>query len=399
MHVFNPKILTGINNMRLLKFDYRCRLSLFIILAAIVVLSCSGNEKDLKSESMDGLPTYTVDELDSELPKLTIDSVATLDGPEFMESYYLETIPEKGLVVTNDRTENLIHLFDEMGNYLGSGGGQGRGPGEFTSTVNPHAGWDNDIYVLETGAFRISQFSVNREGFSYVATHSISLGSAATWLQDIYVTEWGNFGVTRSLVDFKTGEEQFHFYKLDDSFNQDELLITMPGNEKMSIGGLLPIDHIIGEKTYWDLDGEWFYHISSNSPVINKYNLETGESTTVTYFGLEDRVITESTWEHVLEYASNLIERFPIVEDEVENTEVLPFFREFMVQDDMLYLVLLDVTGREETEIIRINSKTEEVRYLKIPSKLFRIKVGNEMLYGTNSTAADPSVRFVKLTE
>lgn len=70
-----------------------------------------------------------------------------------------------------------------------------------------------------------------------------------------------------------------------------------------------------------------------------------------------------------------------------------------MVQDDMLYLVLLDVTGREETEIIRINSKTEEVRYLKIPSKLFRIKVGNEMLYGTNSTAADPSVRFVKLTE
>jgi len=365
----------------------------------MVVLSCNRNEEKLQDKPMEGVPNYSVGDLDSVLHELRVDSVVTFDAPEFMQPYYVESISEEGLIVTNDRSENNIHLFDEMGNHLYTAGGQGRGPGEFTNTVKLHAGWDNDIYVLETFQYRISQFRVSREGFSYVTTHSISLESSGTWLLNIYVTEWGNFGVSRSILDYKTGEDQFQFYKLDDSFNQDELLITMPGNEKMALGEFQNIDHIIGAKTYWDLDDEWFYYITSQSPVINKYNLRTGESTTVTYFNLEEREIIGETRDYVMEYASNWIERFPAVEDEVEEATVLPLFRELMVQDGILYLVMLDVTGSEQTEIIRTNTKTEKSHYLKIPSKLFRIKASSGMVYGIKTSGVTPSVQFVKLAQ
>jgi hypothetical protein len=83
----------------------------------------------------------------------------------------------------------------------------------------------------------------------------------------------------------------------------------------------------------------------------------------------------------------------------VEEATVLPLFRELMVQDGILYLVMLDVTGSEQTEIIRTNTKTEKSHYLKIPSKLFRIKASSGMVYGIKTSGVTPSVQFVKLAQ
>lgn len=380
----------------LLGFDERYYLFCLIMLAATMVFSCSRSEEDLQGVS-DNIPVYSIDELASVLPELKTDSVEAFDSPDFIEPYYMEPFPEGSYVAVNDRTENLIHLFDETGTHLGVDGGEGRGPGEFLGSMRLHAGQDNHLYVLDRRTHRITRFSVGRNGLNYDTSYSPDY-EPGSWLQAMYVTEWGNFGVVRSMVDHSTGEDEFHLYKLDDNFNQEEHLFAMPGNEKMSLDEWNHIDHMAGNETLWDLDGEWFYYISSHSPVIHKYNLQTGEQIADNYFDLEEREITDETENNLMEYASSMINRFPVVKEKMETLTVLPLFQEFLVHNDNLYLMLFNLTS-ESTKIIRIKEATEEVEYINIPLELWRIQAGDGVIYGIETNDSESFIQIVNLEE
>lgn len=367
-----------------------------IVLTATVLLSCNG-EKGSPDET-GSIPLYSVDQLASSLPELAAEPVGIFDSPYFMGPYYLEPVSGGRYIASTDRTENRIHLFDETGTHLAKAGGEGRGPGEFMGAIQLHAGPNQDLYALDLRLHRITRFRVHQGELIYNASYPVNL-EPGTWLHNIYVTEWGSFGVIRSIVDHSTGEDVYHLYKLDNSFKQAERLLEMPGNEKMSLGEWSHTDHMAGQKTMWDLDGEWFYHISSHSTMINRYNLRTGESAADAWFDLADREITTENRKHLMEYTSNMIRRFPDLRKTMEAVAVLPLFQEFLVHDNVLYLVIFNVSGSERTEIIRINEATGDVYYADIPYKLWRIQAGNGLIYGIETTDEGSSVRIINLAD
>jgi len=84
----------------------------------------------------------------------------------------------------------------------------------------------------------------------------------------------------------------------------------------------------------------------------------------------------------------------------MEAVTVLPLYEEFLVLDSAIYLVIYDITGSERTEIIRINEATEEVHFIDIPLKLWRIQAVNGMIYGIeNPEDGDSVIRIVNLAE
>ncbi|MFU8813091.1 MAG: 6-bladed beta-propeller [Balneolaceae bacterium] len=379
-------------------FGYRCKLLWFMVCSTTAVLACSSAEQELWNDPVSP-PRYAVDNLAIELPQLSVESAGDFASPGIMAPYYLEPVPERQFVVANDRLEHKIHLFDKMGNHLAAAGGEGRGPGEFTGATRLHLGHDHSLYIVDMRLHRISRFKVQGEELIYDTSYPVNL-EGGTWLHNVYVTQWGKFGVFRSIVDYSSGDEAYYLYKLDEAFNQVEQLLELPGNEKMSLSEWSHIDHSVGQKTLWDLDGEWFYHTSSHSTMINRYNLRTGESAADAWFELAEREITTENRNHLMEYTSNIIRRFPDLRKTMEAVAVLPLFQEFLVHDNVLYLVIFNVEGSERTEIIRINEVTEEVHYIDIPLKLWRIQAGNGMLYGIeNPEDSDSVIHIVKLAE
>ena len=248
-----------------LKFGYLKRLILQVTLLAVLILSCNSRD-EFSDHVKSNIPIYSVDEMASKLPPLTVDTTGNIDLQHYFAPYYLEPFPKRGFLVTTDRTEKAVHLFNESGNHLGKTGREGRGPGEFKGSINLHAGSDAHLYTYDSILRRISRFKVDQNGFSLVETYSPTLKSL-TWLQNIYVTELGNYGVFRELEEIGTREEMFHLYRLDDDFKQVEHLLTMPGNEKIPLDENNPItlyiDHMTGQKTLWDLMVNCFimYHL------------------------------------------------------------------------------------------------------------------------------------------
>lgn len=368
-----------------------------IVLTSTMLLSCSGGDEE--SQNVSGsIPLYSMDNLASVLPELAAEPEGIFEPSGYMSPYFLELLADGKYVVANDRLEQKIHLFDETGTHLASAGGEGRGPGEFMGAMNLHAGKDNDLYVLDVPHHKITRFNLSDEEFIYDTTYSVNQ-EPGSLLRNIYVTPWGNFGVIRSIVDYSSGEEVYHLYKLDASFNQIERLFEMPGNEKMSLSEWSHVDHMVGQKTLWGMYDEWFYYITSHSPVINRYNLRTGESTDDAWFDLEERKVTPETRDQLMEISSNLTRRFPDLKKTMEAVTVLPLFEGFLVYDETIYLVVFNVSGSDRTEIIRIKKSTGEVHYIQIPLRLWRVQAGNGLIYGIETTDDGSSVRIINLAE
>ncbi len=368
-----------------------------IVLTATLLLSCNG-EKGSPDET-GSIPLYSVDHLASTLPELAAEPVGIFDSPDFMGPYYLEPVSGGRYIASTDRTENQVHLFDETGTHLAKAGGNGRGPGEFMGAIQLHAGPNQYLYALDLRLHRITRFRVHQGELMYDTSFYVNL-EPGTWLHNIYVTPWGNFGVIRSIVDYSSGEEVYHLYKLDASFIQTEPLFEMPGNEKMSLSEWSHVDHIVGQKTLWDLDGEWFYYITSHNATINRYNLRTGETSFETFFDLAEREITPENRGHLMELASNIMTRFPSLRKTMESVTLLPLFSEFVVHDNILYLTIFNPSKDERTEIIRIEEETGNVHYIDLPLKLWRIQAGNGLLYGIeNRENGDEAVQILNLED
>jgi hypothetical protein len=372
--------------------------ALVATLLFFAAISCSHEGGDI-SDTAKELPVYSVENLASDLPLLMADSIGTFEPPGFIESYFIEPLQGGRYIAVNDRLEQMIHLFDETGAHLSSAGGEGRGPGEFMGGILLNAGQDQKLYALDMRLSRVTRFSVQQGELTYVTTYPVNL-DPGSWLDNIYVTQWGNFGVVRSNLDYNTGEEVYHLYKLDDSFNQSERLLEMPGNEKMSLSEWSHVDHLAGRKTFWDLDGEWFYFVTSHSTTIDRYNLRSGEISSETYFDLADREVTPESRNQLMEFASNMMNRFPALRSTMDAVTVLPLFQELMVHDNHIYLIIFNIEGSERTELIRLDRETGSVQYADIPLKLWRIQSANGLLYGIgNSEEGDADIRILNLAE
>ena len=372
---------------------------LYILWLSIFLISCN-QKSDSQNRNYQSLSTYSVDSLNKVLQPVPVDSIMAFDTLKVIAPYDLVPTLDNKYWISSDRLENLIILFNQQGSYIAEAGGRGRGPGKFEGAKKLHVGWDNMLYVLDMRSQRITQYQVDQNGFTNTSSFSPSSSfEPASKLRSVYATEWGNYGVIRKIIDYKNGQEEYSFFELDEEFRVRKRLFTMEGNEKMSLDRWNHVDHIAGQKTFWDFDGEWFYHISSHKTIVNKYNVRTGESLSIAHLSLEDRRFTDEAKLELMDIASNMTERFDMIHEAFVDVEVLPLFQDFTVHNNDYYMIIYNSSNTMNTEIIKVNEISGEVQYVNLPLSLWKVKAGKKMIYGTVTYGEDAQIRLIKFSE
>jgi hypothetical protein len=302
----------------------------------------------------------------------------------------------KGYLIAANRVDNSIQLFDEGGNnLLSTVGGEGRGPAEFKNISQLHVGTDHALYALDIILKRITKFKIESRVLHYITSFTVKPEHNIS-LRDVFITKDGNYGVFHRIDDYETREESFHLYKLDDKFIPVKQLIELPGNEKLKLDENFYGDHYTGRNTYWALDGQWFFYISSQSPVVHKYNLRTGKLTTEQYFSLKERANTQKRTKVLKDRFDALIKRFPSVAEAIEESESLPMFDNFLSSNNQL---LFDVfyAGGDGGRVIFVDLETGDVTYIKTASEFWRFALGDKMLYGIETRDDGPKIKMLNL--
>ncbi|WP_148898225.1 hypothetical protein [Fodinibius salinus] len=204
-----------------------------------------------------------------------------------------------------DAADQTIVLITKEGKVLSVAGGEGKGPGEFQRIVQLHVGADGRIYCLDMLLFRITVFEVRDKQLQYV--ESISYENPQNHsLHNVFITDFGWFGVYNKSKGFQTSENSHVLYRLDKNGTPTEKLLQLPGNqrEKVTSGDIrLFVPNVFLNRTFWEVDGEWFYYLQTKDPVVRKYNLRTGKQKKLPLHQLPERPKTSS-------YLQDIKERF-----------------------------------------------------------------------------------------
>lgn len=306
-----------------------------------------------------------VEEIQNTMREQQIVFQDTVSGSE-AEPTWITVTPNNEYLIVADRRSYAIQLFNKTGTKaLSKVGGEGRGPGEFISISDLHAGKDTAVYVVDLKLSRITKFDIKNRSLSYVTTYKVKPEQNLS-LHEIYVTQHEKFGVFQRMDDYETWEQSYHLYRLDANFQPAEHLLEMPGNEKMKLSKYFYIDELTGEKTYWDLDGEWFYHIRSNSPTVYFYNVVTGEQREKTFFTLKKRFNTARITEVLKNDLETYVKRFPETAESIEESNTIPMFGDFLVRNKQIFFEVYPV-GNKEFTVIRVDQKTGDTGYFTIP--------------------------------
>lgn len=377
------------------------RLLLFNAFCAVLFTAGVCKESNIDSNSKSRVvPTFTISDLAQVLPKVPIDSIAVFDHSNVLAPYEVVTTSDQQYWVIADRFDNSIKLYNQKGTYLASTGVKGEGLVEIEGAKKLHIGIDDNLYVIDLESQRISVFEINEYGFTHTSSFSPSSSfTPGNQLKAIYVTEWGNFGVSRAIIDYDKGLEEFQFYKLDNEFNAIKKLFTMPGNDKITLDRWTHIDHILGQKTFWDFEGNSFYYINSHRTVINRYNVNTDSLQATEYFRLKDRKLDEGIKLEFMEAVSKVTSRSDKIHEAFVNKKYLSHFEGFTVFKNYYYLVIFNAISTNHSEIVRINRESGEMHYMNFPIHLWNIHAENQMLFGVDSSGKDSQMRVIHLKE
>lgn len=351
---------------------------LFLIWFSVFAFSC---QPKIDSSYGDSDPFY--DNIENTFDEISVQSIGYVNQPVGTASNQIVVEPEHNYIITSNRVDNTIHLYSSQGDSLLSKvGGKGCGPGEFLIISQIHVGHDQKLYVFDVSLMRISTFRIH--GNSLVFDRIVTVEPENMKLREIYVSAYGNFGVFHQIDNYQTKEESFHLYSLGSDFSPLKHLVKIPGNEKLKLGEYFYDNHYLGRLTYWDVDAEWFYYITSKSTSISKYNLKTGRTETRKLFDLSDRAKTGEINDLLKKRYDALIESYPTVGDAFDETDILPMFDNLKVKKGR---ILLDVfyAGGQGGRLIYINPSAEEVRYLKTPTDFWRMDLEDNRLYGIES--------------
>lgn len=318
---------------------------------------------------------------------------------EGMQPARIMPIPDSKLSIVLDNTGTDVVLIDPDGAELSRAGGRGRGPGEFEALGPTHQDRMGNIYVMDLmlRRFQVFEVDIERKELTYQKTINMLPIDAgfSLLMREVFITEQGNFGIFNQTADYQTGENKHYLYTVDDELHPDERLLELPGDEKVQIDEMAFINNLVGESVFWDVDGEWFYYLTSHSPVIYKYHLLTGDRETVNLPGIvQKRENTSVSIEYLKDLYSSFIEWNSAIKDEIEQKSELPIFQDILVQDNKILLNLF-YAGGEHGLILCINEETGEVNYLKTPPLFRRISLRNDNIYGIDFTNANTDGRLL----
>lgn len=359
---------------------YHKQSSILCLIALTILLQSCNKNVDSAKNVID--PFYA--QIENSFPVMDIKQGAYIQQATGVFPIFTVVGHSNGFLIVANRN-NSIQLFGEEGDtLLSTVGGEGRGPGEFLRISQIQVGYDGALYVLDTKLKRITKFKIANKQLQYKTTLTIK-PEANIQVRDIYVTKYGNFGVFHRFDDYKTWDESYHLYRLNDKFVPVKHLIELPGNKYIKVSAHFHIPRTLGRTIYWDLDGEWFYYINSKSSQITKYNINTGQLKTQQYFIFEARTNTKKTKEFFKKRFAPLIKSYPEVADALRKTENLPMFDGFLVSGNRILFNVFHAAGKGG-RIICANRTTGQVNYFKTTSYIRNIALGDDILYGVVST-------------
>lgn len=302
----------------------------------------------------------------------------------------METLKNTGHIVVIDDADKSIALINEQGKLLSEAGGEGRGPGEFQNIAQLHIGNEGRIYLLDMLAFRITVYEVADGKLEYIEALPYKNPPNHS-LHRIYVTSSGIYGVFNETKGFQTADNRFLLYRLDENFAPAEQLLKMPGHERQRVAYSdfkLYMPNVLLRQTLWDVEGEWFYYLSSYEPVIHKYHVETGKSEEISVHPISGERVRHDY------HISFLKERFGNEEykeqwDIVEEQDRLPLFSGFWVEGGKILLRMFYPT-EDEGMMIFMDMDSEAVSYFNAPHELSQLTIRDKKIYGIDFNQNEP---------
>ena len=352
-------------------------LKLIVLLILLSQIQSCENKKTSKTNE-----DPFVEGIKDSFPELTIESRDYIESSE-KEPFKVTVTSDSTHLVVADRASYVIQLFNQTGTEeLSKVGGEGRGPAEFNTISQIHIGHNEALYVLDILLKRITKFHIKNNELRYVTTFNLESAQNLS-LRNVFVTKHGNFGVYLRIDNYENRKESFHLYKLDTEFRPDRHLLEMSGNEKLKLGKAIYVNKLLGQKTFWDLQGSWFYYVNSYTPLIKKYNLSTAEREEKKYFSLADRTNSEQRKKVLKDRMSAAIKRYPAIGEEIEESSVIPKFDNFQVRENQLFFSVY-YAGGENHMMIHVDETTGEVHYIEVPN-FFEYVSENNTMYGIES--------------
>jgi len=355
---------------------------IIIVQSIILILFASSCQ-----ESADGGENSVdpfVEHVRSSTDKLEIEQQSLIDSPTLFNPLLILAIDQTDYIVTADYADKSIKVVDRTGALLSETGGEGRGPGEYALINQLEGGPDGEIYLLDKRLNRIHSYNLDDETGELTLRETTPYKHEANNnISSLHVTEFGRFAVFSRLTNYETWENSFYLYRLDENYRPADLLLELPGNDKIPVreDDMGKMDNFLGSLTLWDLDGEWFYYTTSKETDIYAYNLISGEQDTLTAINFEERTNTDAQREYLTTTYDRLIESSPSVETAINETETLPYFDSITAHDGKIILRLFDA-GSNTGLLIHYNTDTDEVSHIKVPTCYLRISYSGNTLFG-----------------
>jgi hypothetical protein len=354
--------------------------SVFIILLLLLSIACGGTELDPDS-SQDPFKNHLI----NALPGINVHSAIHPGSDLIYEASWLILPEDHGKLIIYDRADYTLKLLNRDGEILSTGGGQGRGPGEFGDYARFYPGLENRLYAVDAMNHRIHLYEITDTGIDLIKTQLIEY-PATYHLSTLHVTEAGYFGVFSQFDNFFNPDNRYLLYRLNEQFEMEEKLLELPGEQRPlyefpQFTAYLP--NTFAERTLWDMDGEWFYYLSTHSSEITRFHLDTGMLEIISLISLPEREQNTETIQFFKEkYGSNdentdPEQFFSVLFD----NQLMPMFLSFRVQDQILLLQTF-YPAADEGVILYADLHSEEVFHIKAPHALAHFSLRNNVLYG-----------------
>ncbi len=345
----------------------------------LLIQSCNRGEMTT-SEKGDSF----TENLIQNIPELEANSRVISGSTPILFPLRMLAVPGTNLLIVADNTDKTIRLFEENGPEYSTAGGEGRGPGEFESINQLHLGFDKRLYVLDLKLNRLNIFDIDNEGLKFDSAILLEM-EPNLFLQTIYVTELGNYGV---FIQRDTGpqpETHFLLFRLDDDFFPAKQLLEMPGNEQQQVSSNLFMDSYFGRRTYWDLDNDWFYYITSHQPIIHIFNLKAESKGDTFHLDLPGRLNDPETMDQVKDRLYFIEEDFHW--EILEESTSWPLFRDFKVQNNtMLFYIFFP--GGDKGIYLYTDMASKEIKFFYTPYEFASVYLRDETVYGIDLSSA-----------
>lgn len=361
---------------------FQNKLAKIICLTLLLPLLLSCSENELNSDSpQDPFKNHLINAVSG----IGVHSAIHPGSGLIYEASWLILPEYHGKIIIYDRADYTLKLLNSDGEIVSTAGGRGRGPGEFGDYARFYPGLANRFYAVDAINHRIHLYEMKNDSIELVRTQTIEF-PATYFLSSLHITNGGYFGVFSQFENYFSPDNRYLLYRLNEQFEMEEKLLELPGEQRHEHEFpqfTMYLPNTFAERTLWDIDGEWFYHLSTHKSEVTRFHLDTGVQEVISLISLPERERNAETIQFFKQMYSSIDEHadpeqyFSVL---YEN-QLMPMFMSFRVHDQILLLQTFYPAG-DEGIVLYADLDSEEIFHFKVPHALALISLRDNVIYG-----------------